>query len=49
MDELATIDTQFYEDLTFEDCNSIPIKDSGDTTEGAATTGVEIENPGVEI
>ena len=40
VEELATIDSQFKKDLTFEDRDNIPIEDTDDINEGAATTGV---------
>ena len=49
VEELSTINTQFDEGLTFEDHDNIPIEGSDNTTEGAATTGVELEIPGVEV
>ena len=49
VEELSTIDAQLDKDLNFEDHNNIPIEDVDDTTEGATTSGVEIEIPGVEI
>ena len=49
VEELATIDTQFDEDLNFEDRDNIPIEDSDDTTKGATAAGAEIKTPGVEM
>ena len=49
VEELATIDAQLYEDLTFEDRNNIPIEDTDNTTEGADTAKMELETPGVEV
>ena len=49
MEELSTIDKKLDEDLTFEYHDNIPIEGSDNTTEGAATTGVELEIPGVEV
>ena len=49
MEELATIEAQLDKDLTFEDRENIPIEDANDTNEGAATSGVELETPGVEV
>ena len=49
MEELATIDTQFDEELNFEYRNNSPIEYANNTNEGADAAGVEMETPGIEI
>ena len=49
VEELATINTQFDKDLTFEDHDNIPIDYSIDTTKVVATAGGELETSVVEV